>query len=491
MTVQWRFIRKQLAASAAPAVASGASSPVIESPVIESPAADSPAVESPVVEASLIEPAKAEAQPILDELSISEPLAPPIEIEPVPPPIASELPKVAEPTVAIDAAFMEEPPIAAEISPAKEPAPATADIAEEPPLGDEDDPAAPLPQIQIDVRRASYLEDQPEAPESWFRRYISFTGSLAFHLVAMIILAACLGKYLPQVITPDLFYATDYPEMTQTIELSPVMTAMSSGSEENADTEVAESLDVTNTAEVAPPLEETVSFEYAPEMSLGSPGLPTNIPNAIAGFGSNPESRTSMLAPLRGNGPSGAGGGGGSGGIGADLGVLRQFTQRLSRAGAKGGDVQISLIWDNYNDLDLHVITPRGENIFFGHRSSRCRGELDVDMNAGGPVTQEPVENIYWGKGKAPNGKFRVAVHHYRNHGDPDPTKYELRIVVDGETKVINGEISFGSPRMIVYEFERGGNKPTPAKPSGPSRYSPAKNSNDALILNSPLPEAE
>jgi uncharacterized protein YfaP (DUF2135 family) len=192
-----------------------------------------------------------------------------------------------------------------------------------------------------------------------------------------------------------------------------------------------------------------------------------------------------MFSPLRGAGPIGGGSGGGGNGIGAEAGLLRQFTQRLNRAGAKSGDVQISLIWDNFNDLDLHVFTPRGENIFFGHRRSRCGGELDIDMNAGLAMTREPVENIYWSKGRAPKGKYRVAVHHFRNHGDPDPTNYELRVVVDGETKVIHGEMSYGNPRMIVYEFERTGVTKVPSG-SSPSRNTPAT-SDEVSILNSPL----
>ena len=91
---------------------------------------------------------------------------------------------------------------------------------------------------------------------------------------------------------------------------------------------------------------------------------------------------------------------------------------RLRDAGAKGGDIQISLFWENFNDLDLHCIDPKGEEIFFSNRiSSRTHGELDVDRNASEPYTNKPVENIYWPVGGAPPGLYRVSVVHFANHG--------------------------------------------------------------------------
>jgi hypothetical protein len=122
--------------------------------------------------------------------------------------------------------------------------------------------------------------------------------------------------------------------------------------------------------------------------------------------------------------------------------------RRLGEVSAKGGDIQISLSWHNYNDLDLHCIDPAGEEIFFSNRrSSRTGGELDVDQNAHLPYNMSPVENIYWPFGGVPAGLYRIFVVYYAPHCDVDDTAFLVRTIVQGKTNYFKSEISYSGMR--------------------------------------------
>jgi hypothetical protein len=122
--------------------------------------------------------------------------------------------------------------------------------------------------------------------------------------------------------------------------------------------------------------------------------------------------------------------------------------RRLGEVGAGGGDIQISLSWQNYNDLDLHCIDPAGEEIFFGHRrSAHTGGELDVDQNASLPYNMSPVENIYWPYGGAPAGLYRISVVYYAPHSSTDATAFMVRTVVRGQTNYFRSMISYTGVR--------------------------------------------
>lgn len=128
--------------------------------------------------------------------------------------------------------------------------------------------------------------------------------------------------------------------------------------------------------------------------------------------------------------------------------------ERLEREGGKGGEVQLSLAWDDYNDLDLHVFCPSGERIYFNNKNSECGGELDVDMNVR-PVSNNPVENVVW-TGEAPPGKYKIGVHFYKHHRKrrtKKTTTFRLRVMVHGKSRDYSGTITSGSAMQMVTSF--------------------------------------
>ncbi|MEE2747333.1 MAG: hypothetical protein VX473_02565 [Candidatus Thermoplasmatota archaeon] len=131
---------------------------------------------------------------------------------------------------------------------------------------------------------------------------------------------------------------------------------------------------------------------------------------------------------------------------------LSEFHDRLAREGAQTGQVQVSLIWDNKNDLDLSVICPSGERISFDNKLSSCGGQLDVDMNES-PTSEQPVENIFWPAGRAPKGEYKVLIEHFEHHAEEDLTPY--RVLVDDGTgpKEYRGEITNDEPPRLVCVF--------------------------------------
>tara|TARA_B100000035_G_scaffold231371_1_gene199537 strand:+ start:625 stop:1347 length:723 start_codon:yes stop_codon:yes gene_type:complete len=128
--------------------------------------------------------------------------------------------------------------------------------------------------------------------------------------------------------------------------------------------------------------------------------------------------------------------------------------ERLEREGGASGEVQISLAWDDYNDLDLHLFCPSGERIYFNNKRSDCGGELDVDMNVR-PVSNTPVENVVW-KGSAPLGTYKVGVHFYKHHRKRRTKRvctYRLRVITHGQTKEYLGKIKYGQAMQMVTSF--------------------------------------
>merc|ERR1712127_780280 len=115
---------------------------------------------------------------------------------------------------------------------------------------------------------------------------------------------------------------------------------------------------------------------------------------------------------------------------------LADVANALAEAGVDNSDKQLSmtLVWYEFNDLDIHAFQPDGEEIYWrnpGPLSSTGRLDKDsFDVGSNGLA----VENIAWTT--APSGTYRVAI---RNGGGQQNIAYKLYVQIDGVTSVYEG----------------------------------------------------
>lgn len=135
-------------------------------------------------------------------------------------------------------------------------------------------------------------------------------------------------------------------------------------------------------------------------------------------------------------------------------GIDGEIKRRVESAGGRyeNNEIRASLIWEGYTDLDLHCITPKGEHVYFGDKSDRFGGFLDIDMNGGHHRNPSPVENIRWSE-NAPGGHYRFYVHNYCERGNGS-TPFKVELEVNGKTYSFIGVAGGEGYVTDVFEFD-------------------------------------
>lgn len=125
------------------------------------------------------------------------------------------------------------------------------------------------------------------------------------------------------------------------------------------------------------------------------------------------------------------------------------------KGGALEGALLARLAWNDTNDLDLAMVEPNGEWLYFGSKRTKD-GMLDVDANAGSTTTT-PVENIVYKK-LSQRGTYTLTVNMFRvRNGKASP--YTVEIELNGEVHVVNS-VSVGTrmnTKQVVAKFESDG----------------------------------
>jgi uncharacterized protein YfaP (DUF2135 family) len=124
----------------------------------------------------------------------------------------------------------------------------------------------------------------------------------------------------------------------------------------------------------------------------------------------------------------------------------------LIDAGAGNGEITVSMLWDNDDDLDLHVLTPDGSEICYSNTSA-AGGVLDVDANVGGRTMDNPIENIYFEDPAA--GTYQVWVENYSDRTDGS-ANFIVRVTVGGESQTFNGSVDGSGSVAEVVSFTYG-----------------------------------
>ena len=118
------------------------------------------------------------------------------------------------------------------------------------------------------------------------------------------------------------------------------------------------------------------------------------------------------------------------------------------------GDVQVSVSWSDSSDVDLHVVDPAGDEIYYGKRTSPSGGKLDLDSNAACGLNPDHTfgsnENIVWPLGGGAHGTYTVRLDYWSACGVSAPTQYVVTVAVAG-----------GTPQVFT------GNFPGPADAGG------------------------
>ena len=163
--------------------------------------------------------------------------------------------------------------------------------------------------------------------------------------------------------------------------------------------------------------------------------------------------------------------------------------QRLHVAPVGRGEVQITVSWDTDADLDLHVLDPNGDEIYFRQPAVDSGGVLDLDSFCG-PEAYIRNEHVGWSRASAPAGRYEVRVNHWESC-EAVETSYIVSVYNHGRTTTFSG--TFTGPgsdeggrrtRRLITAFEVPGATDRPQRT--PAISSTYRGSGDQVFVLNP-----
>ena len=121
------------------------------------------------------------------------------------------------------------------------------------------------------------------------------------------------------------------------------------------------------------------------------------------------------------------------------------------------GDPRFNLVFTNAEnvDMDLHVIDPTGQEIYYGRKRGANGVELDVDCKCSS-CPNGPNENIYWPQGgNAPKGVYKFWVEYYDYCGNLEPSSdFTIRVAINEKVKATyTGSLKQSDDKSTIYTW--------------------------------------
>jgi hypothetical protein len=112
--------------------------------------------------------------------------------------------------------------------------------------------------------------------------------------------------------------------------------------------------------------------------------------------------------------------------------------------------VEVNVSWNQPSDVDLHVVEPDGNEIFFGNKGpSPSGGVLDLDSNDAPPgvvgvciIDNIDNENVSWPTGTPEAGTYQVKVDYFSTCGVSAVTSFVVTVTNNGVVSTFTGQFT-------------------------------------------------
>jgi uncharacterized protein YfaP (DUF2135 family) len=104
------------------------------------------------------------------------------------------------------------------------------------------------------------------------------------------------------------------------------------------------------------------------------------------------------------------------------------------------GDLEVTLSMSLPSDLDLYVVEPNGNVIYYANPHSWTSGQLDLDANAAcASNLNVRYEHIFWPAGGVPEGRYNIRVDSWENCVGGQPVDFQVIVQNCGDITIFDG----------------------------------------------------